>query len=164
MTFAPPPDPPLLNGLRLVATGVGVLSFLVMLTMILLGVAARYLGLRGVEWSFEAAAIAFLWVSFFGVILAELNRENVALTLLTDRLSGPVAQIVAVLGGLVVLWFIVMLLISGLAFAAKTGFSPTPVLRLPRLVQILPLIGFTLGILMVTLVRVIGLLRQGLRA
>ncbi|MCB6179081.1 TRAP transporter small permease subunit [Rhodobacter sp. Har01] len=161
MPLPTPPDPLVLNGLRWLATGVAVLSFAVMILAILLGIAARYLGLRGVEWTFEVAAISFLWVSFFGVILAELNRENVALTLVTDRLHGRAAQVLAILGGLAVLWLAGALLFSGLAFAQKTGLAPTPVLRLPRLVQSLPLVGFTLGVLVITLARLVALLRQG---
>ena len=158
------PDPRFLDGLRRLATWVAVLAFAIMLGATLLGIAARYLGLRGVEWSFEVAAISFLWVSFFGVLLAELKRENVALTLFTDRLRGRAAWLFALLGAAAVLWFSVTLLESGIAFADKSGMAPTPLLRLPRLVQILPLIFFALGILIIAATRALVILRRAARS
>ncbi len=157
-------DPRFLGVLRSLATWVAVLAFGVMLGATLLGVAARYLGLRGVEWSFEVAAISFLWVSFFGVLLAELKRENVALTIFTDRLRGRAAGLMALLGALAVVLFSATLLKSGIAFADKSGMAPTPLLRVPRLVQIVPLIVFALGILAIAATRAFVILRRAARS
>lgn len=143
--FASSGDPRFTRWFGMLAAGVGGAAFIGMAASALLGVAARYLGLRGMDWSFEVAAILFLWTSFFGALLAETRRENVAFRLLADRLDGRPAQILSLLGALAVLWFAFSLLQSGLAFAERSGAAPTPVLRLPRIVQILPLIAFAGG-------------------
>jgi TRAP-type transport system small permease protein len=160
----PPRDPALLDRLRPFVTVVAVLSFLTTLGTTLLSVVARNLGLSGLEWSFEAAAISFLWTSFFGVLVAELRRENVALTLLLDRLRGRAAWFVRLAGTVATIWFATAMVLSGLDFAARSGFAPTPVMRLPRLIQILPLLAFAVGVLIISGSRAWSLLRMRARS
>lgn len=151
--FASPGDPRFTRWFGGLVAGVGVAAFIGMSVSTLLGVAARYLGLRGMDWSFEVAAILFLWTSFFGALLAEARRENVAFRLLADKLDGRLGQVLSLLGALVVLWFAISLCQSGLAFAERSGAAPTPVLRLPRIIQILPLIAFAGGTVVIIAAR-----------
>lgn len=135
----PLPDLPLVRWIRSVAAVVSVAAFVAMTGAVLLGVAARYLRIPGFEWSFEAAAILFLWVSFTGVVVAELRGENVAFTTFVERLRPAAARAVAIVGVLAMLWFMVRFAESAIAFDGRVGASPTPVLRLPRHVQIAPM-------------------------
>lgn len=150
-----PHDPTLLRWFGWLTTGIAVSAFVGMTITTLLGVAARYLGLRGVEWTFEVTGILFLWTSFFGVIVAELRRENVAFTFLVDKLDSRWGRILAFICSLLTLWLAIELTRSGIGFAARSGMAPTPLLRLPRLVQILPFIAFAGGIALITFLRIL---------
>ncbi|WJI50348.1 TRAP transporter small permease subunit [Mesorhizobium sp. C089B] len=75
-TLSPPPAGR--GWLVLAFEFVGVAAFVVMFGSTLLSVIARYFEFGGVEWSFEIAGIAFIWITFIGVINAELRGENVA--------------------------------------------------------------------------------------
>lgn len=154
-------DPAALRWFGWLVAIIAIAAFLGLTVTTLLGASARYLGVRGVEWSFEISGILFLWTTFFGVILAELRKENVAFTLFVDRLSRPAGRVVAILCGLATLWLAYHFLMSGLAFAARSGSSPTPLLRLPRLVQILPLVCFAGGTILIVAVRLIQDLMKG---
>ena len=136
--WSPGQDGFVLTWLRHLVTAVAAAAFIVTLLATLGGLASRYFGLRGFEWTFELTAISFLWTSFFGVLLAEIRRENVAFTLLADRLEGAVATAVALVCGALVLVLGAALLDSGIAFLERSGAAPTPLMRLPRAVQILP--------------------------
>lgn len=150
-----PVEPVLLRWIGHLAALIAVAAFLTMLGATLLGIFARQFGLAGMEWTFEAAAIAFLWTSFFGVLVAEVRRENVALTLISARLHGHVALIVGVAVAAATLWLALSLLGSALAFAGRSGHTPTPVMRLPRLIQIMPMIIFAGGTAVIVLTRAV---------
>ncbi len=157
-------QPVLLRWIGNLAAFIAALAFLVTLGATLLGVFARHMALSGMEWTFEAAAIAFLWTSFFGVLLAEVRRENVALTLISNRLKGGVALVVSLAVAVATLWLTISLFNSALAFAGRSGGSPTPVMRLPRLIQIMPVIVFAGGAAVIVLVQAFHDLRSRVRA
>lgn len=109
----------------------GAAAFTVMFISTLLSVVARFFGLSGFEWTFEVAGIAFVWVTFLGIVVGEIRGENVSFDPVKDSLppavrrlvDGGIAICVAILG-LVFLW-------SGWAVWQRFAFVPTPVLRLP---------------------------------
>ncbi|RIY01422.1 TRAP transporter small permease subunit [Aureimonas flava] len=156
-----PADPRALRWFGWLMTSIAVSAFLGMTTATLLGVAARYLGVRGLEWTFEMSGILFLWTSFAGVVVAELRRENVAFTVLVQGLGRRGRRIVALVGSALTLWLAVEMLRSGIAFAGRSGMAPTAVLRLPRLVQIAPLVVFAAGVALIVVARIVQDLRAG---
>lgn len=158
--WSPQQDGFVLTWLRHLVTAVAAAAFIVTLLATLGGLTSRYFGLRGFEWTFELTAISFLWTSFFGVLLAEIRRENVAFTLLADQLRRPAATALALVGGVLVLVLGVALLDSGIAFLERSGLSPTPLMRLPRAIQILPFICFAAGLCLILLVRFVDTLRK----
>lgn len=136
-------------------TATAIVAFLLMTGTTLLGVVARYWLLRGFDWTFELSAILFLWVTFCGVVVAEIRRENVAFTLFIDGLSTRVGRLIALAGAVLLLWFACDLFLSAWSFAERSGARPTPVLRLPRLIQILPLMVFAGCISVIAAVRTV---------
>jgi TRAP-type transport system small permease protein len=148
-------DPLFLRWFGWLMTAIAASAFIAMTATTLLGVAARYLGLRGLEWTFEISGILFLWTTFAGVVVAELRRENVAFTVLIQRLGRKGLRIVSLIGAVLTLWLAFELLRSGIAFAGRSGMNPTPLLRLPRLVQIAPVILFAAGITLIIIVRIV---------
>ena len=148
-------DPLFMRWFGWLMTTIAVSAFLAMTTTTLLGVAARYLGLRGLEWTFEISGILFLWTTFAGVVVAELRRENVAFIVLIQGLGRKGLRIVGLIGAILTLWLAFETVRSGIAFAGRSGMNPTPLLRLPRMVQIAPLLLFAAGIALIIIVRIV---------
>ena len=109
----------------------GAVAFVVLLIATGLGTVARYLVLPGFEWSFEVAGFAFVWVTFLGTILAEVGGENVALDLADRRLGPGGRRLLGALRACALLVVAAALLRSGLAMLARTGATPSSVLRVP---------------------------------
>lgn len=126
------PPPPSRRGLATRAFElIGVVAFIIMFGSTLLGVIARYFEFGGVEWSFEVAGIAFIWITFIGLINAEIRGDNVAFEALKQ--SAP-PRLKAVFDGVAVLALLGMgitFLISGIAVWRHSWMVPTSVLRLP---------------------------------
>ena len=112
-------------------SALGVAFFAVMFIAIILGVISRYLGVTGFEWSFEIAGLTFVWVTFLGVVVAELRGENVAFEALRDAARPSRRRILELAASLCLLAVGVALLLSGLAMLRQSAVVPTPVLRWP---------------------------------
>lgn len=110
----------------------GSVAFTILFVSTLLSVVARLFALRHFEWTFEVAGIAFVWVTFLGIVVGEIRGENVSFDPVKDSfrpsirraIDGAIAVCVTLLG-LVLLW-------SGWAVWQRFAFVPTPVLRLPQ--------------------------------
>ena len=104
----------------------GAIAFAILFVSTLLSVVARFFALSHFEWTFEVAAIAFVWVTFLGIVVGEIRGENVSFDPVKDSfrpsirraIDGGIAVCVAVLG-LVLLW-------SGWAVWQRFAFVPTP--------------------------------------
>lgn len=114
-----------------VFAGFGVFFFALMFLATMLGVVARYFGVTGFEWSFEVAGITFVWVTFLGVVVAELRGDNVAFASLRGMLRPSRRQFLDLFEELCLLAIGLALLASGLAVLRQSGHVPTPVLRWP---------------------------------
>jgi TRAP-type C4-dicarboxylate transport system permease small subunit len=133
MTDRPPPG--VERWIARFAIGLGLLALLVMVVATLLAVLARYFQVTGLEWSYEVAGLAFIWVTCMGVVVAEADGENAAFDVLKlaapRRLRAALDDIAAlVLGG-----FGAVLLLSSVAMLQRSAFVPTPLLRLPGFVM-----------------------------
>jgi TRAP-type transport system small permease protein len=110
---------------------IGVLAFAVMFCSTLLGVIARFFEFGGVEWSFEVAGIAFIWITFIGLINAELRGENVAFEALKHSSPPRLKSVFDAIAVLALFAMGVAFLFSGLAVWQRSWMVPTSVLRLP---------------------------------
>ncbi|WP_258591897.1 TRAP transporter small permease [Mesorhizobium sp. AR07] len=110
---------------------IGVVAFIVMFGSTLLGVIARYLEFGGVEWSFEVAGIAFIWITFIGVINAELRGENVAFEALNHSAPVRLKAVFDMIGTIALLAIGIAFIVSGWAVWQRSWLVPTPVLRMP---------------------------------
>jgi TRAP-type transport system small permease protein len=129
-TISPPPSR---RGLIVrILEGLGVAAFVVMFFSTLLGVIARYFEFGGVEWSFEVAGIAFIWITFIGMVNAELRGENVAFEALNQAAPSPLKRIFDLIAVLALLTMGAAFLISGWAVWQRSWMVPTSVLRLPN--------------------------------
>lgn len=116
-------------------TGLGLVALAVMAVTTLLAVGTRFLGLPGLEWSYEVAGIAFVWTTFLGAALAEARRENAAFEVVRARLPGAWRGGLERLGAVLLLGVGAALVASGIAALWRSGWVPTPLLRWPGAVQ-----------------------------
>lgn len=109
----------------------GVVAFIVMFFSTLLGVIARFFEFGGVEWSFEVAGIAFIWITFVGLLNAELRGENVAFEALNQSAPPTLKQIFDLISVVALMTMGITFLISGWAVWQRSAMVPTAVLRMP---------------------------------
>ena len=114
-----------------VFAALGVAFFAAMFIATMLGVVSRYFGVTGFEWSFEIAGMTFVWVTFLGVVVAELRGENTAFEALRDMALPPRRRILDLAASLCLLAIGLTLLLSGIAMVRQSALVPTPVLRWP---------------------------------
>ena len=133
----------------------GMLALLVLLVSTGLGVVGRYFHLHGVTWSFEMLSIMFLWVIAVGTVLAEVVGENVSV----DGTSSDRGRFFRTYHAVVLLLVSAALVRSGTAMLGRTGFMPTPVMRMPSWTMqgIVLFMGIGLGI--IALLRLFRILR-----
>ena len=137
----------------------GVGLFVVLIGMTLLGVIARYLLLPGLEWSFELAGIAFVWVVFIGTITAELRWQNMAFEALIARFSPGIRKGFAALSAVVLLAVSAAMSLSALGVVERTAHVLTPVLRIPSSVTALAALVFSSCAVLIALFRLWELVR-----
>ena len=116
-------------------TALGIAALLTMVIATLLAIVTRFLGVTGLEWSYEVAGIAFVWTTFLGAALAEARRENAAFEVVRVAAPPPVRQALEHLSALLLLVVGAVLLASGIAAIQRSGWVPTPLLRWPAFVQ-----------------------------
>jgi TRAP-type C4-dicarboxylate transport system permease small subunit len=130
---------------HLVLTWAGMAALATIVVATGLGVVGRYLHLGGVTWSFELVAMAFLWITAIGTILAEVVGENVSV----DGTSVDRGAFFRVYHALVLLAVSAALVWSGWAMLRRTGFMPTPVMRAPTWTMqgVIVVMGIALGVI-----------------
>lgn len=131
----------------------GAVFFLITLGSTLLGIAARYFQLDNVEWSFEVAALSFIWVTFIGCTLSEIHRENVSFTGFITLLPGKVQTVLAFVSNLVLLGTSGWLAVSGYLVLQRSAWVPTPVLRWPSGIIMFALFSAAIMLAIIALVR-----------
>lgn len=136
-------------------TWAGMLALLVLIVSTGLGVVGRYFHLQGVTWSFEMLSIMFLWITAVGTVLAEAVGENVSV----DGTSSDRGPVFRLYHALVLLLVSAALVRSGTAMLGRTGYMPTPVMRIPSWTMqgIVLFMGIGLGI--IALLRLFRILR-----
>lgn len=141
----------------------GAIMFTVTFLSILAGVLSRYFNLHGFEWSFEIATIGFIWVTFIGAVIAEIRHENVRFQGLANLLPPSVQRMLEAFASVALLGISGWLLYSGSAFMARTGWGPTPVLRLPTGLSSAALVSAAAMLALLAVIRLVRLLRTGVR-
>lgn len=131
------------RAVHLALTVAGMLALLVLLGATILGVAGRYFHINSVTWSFELLAIMFVWVTAIGTVLAEIAGENVSV----DGTRRDRGTFFRIYHELVLLLVAAAMVRSGWAMLARTGYMPTPVMRLPSFTMqgIILVMGLALG-------------------
>lgn len=141
--------------------GMTIVGVLVVVALILstgLGAVGRYLGLSGITWSFEMVSILFLWTTAIGAVLSEVAGENVSIDGNTST-SGR-SRWFRIYHNLVLLSVAAAFLWSGKAMLGRTGFVPTPVMRVPNwtVQSIIVFMGAALAV--IAIARIVSAFRE----
>jgi len=147
------------GGIDSVLSVIGMIAFLATFGSTLCGVIARYFHVAGFEWSFEVAGIAFIWVTFIGAALAEINNQNVHFDGVLSQFSARWQLRLAIIGGVILLLVGGWLLASGVAFGQRAGSVRTSVLGLPGWVTISALLVSAVTLVVFALLRLFAQVR-----
>lgn len=134
----------------------GMLALIVLLVSTGLGVVGRYFHISGVTWSFELLSIMFLWITAVGTVVAEIAGENVSI----DGTSSERGPVIRFYHALVLLLVAAALVRSGYAMLGRTGFMPTPVMRIPSWTMQGIVIFMGIGLGAVALLRLFRIVRR----
>lgn len=132
----------------------GVIVFTILIAVILLGAIARYFSIAGVEWSFEVAQIAFIWVIFIGTVIAELEHQNVGFNWLEARATGSFRTVLSLVSSGVLLAVAGFLAFSAYLMVGRTLTIPTPVLRISAAISPAALLFAAIALVIVAVLRI----------
>lgn len=105
-------------------------------TLLLGGVALRYVFAVAAPWIDEVVSLSFMWLAMLGAVLAALRNEHMRLAFVVERLSGPTRGLVQAVALAFVMSFLGALLVPAFEFAREEWFITTPVLGLPNTLRV----------------------------
>ncbi len=136
--------------------------FLVVMTALIgIQVASRNLLNIGLPWADELARFAGLASVFFTIPLLQYHGRHIAVDVLSSRLHGRAAAVLAAVNELVVLFFCSLLLISFASFFQRAAFFATPAIGMPNWLFYSPPLAGMIICTLVTCLRLIRLLSSG---
>ena len=102
-----------------------------MVVIVFSNVIGRYFLESALAWSEEISRFLFIWLVFFGAILAYINDEHLALDLLVKVLPTKVSQMVAVIGDLLVIYALSLITIGGYKITVENWTWLSPAAAIP---------------------------------
>lgn len=93
----------------------------VIVLIVFLNVALRYIANTGLTWSEEIAVNLFVWVIFLGAILAGLDGLHIKVDMLTRQLPRKIQKIFLVISSMCVLFALGVLIIGGIDVVKVTN-------------------------------------------
>lgn len=84
-----------------------------------------------ISWSEEAARYLLVWTTFLGATLAYQRGRHIAVTVLVDRLPGPLARFARVLAHAASVVFFAVVIVAGWRYMDLQGFQVSASLRIP---------------------------------
>jgi TRAP-type C4-dicarboxylate transport system permease small subunit len=95
------------------------------------GVITRYITAQPATWAGEVAGIAFAWTIFIGSSAALKRNMHVSIDMLVIFLPAPARRVVAIVGDIIVLAFLLLVFILAVEFTIEAWDNPSSVLRIP---------------------------------
>jgi len=121
-----------------------ILAILLALMVIIVfsNVIGRYFLESSLAWSEEISRFLFIWLVFFGAVLAYINDEHLALDLLVKALPKKVSQVIAVIGNLLVIYALSLITIGGYKITMENWTWLSPAIEIPYAYVLLLLLWF----------------------
>ncbi len=137
------------------ATAMGVIVLLVFVN-----VAMRYILNTGLTWSEEVAVNLFVWVIFLGAILAGLEGLHIKVDLLTSKLPKGAQKVCLVVSSLCVLFAMGVLIVGGVGVVEVTDSNISSATGLPFSYISVSLVIFAVCLGLITIYNTIKELRS----
>ncbi|TMX42108.1 TRAP transporter small permease [Vibrio sp. Hep-1b-8] len=121
----------LINWLDQLVNLVAIASMLTMVILVFMNVVLRYAFDSGLPWSEEASRIAFVWVVFLGIIIANRDNSHLRVDIIVSRLGNIGQKITGAIAGIVIVLVLISVLIGGSKLIALTHAQGLPATGIP---------------------------------
>jgi TRAP-type C4-dicarboxylate transport system permease small subunit len=118
-------------GFRLFLKAILVILFFIMVATVFANVFCRYCLRNSLNWVDEVSRAAFVWMTFFAIVITVWDNEHIGLDNLIARVHHGAGQVVNVIAALLKLVFFLYLLLGGWKLVSLTLFQLTPYLGIP---------------------------------
>ncbi len=95
-------------------------ALMAMVLLVFVNVALRYVLNSGLPWSEEVARLCFVWVVFFGIILAAKEKSHLAVDIVSANLSPKISLYLSYVTRLITLFLMLALIIGGVKLMMLT--------------------------------------------
>ena len=134
----------------------------VIVLLVFINVAMRYVLNSGLTWSEEIAVNLFVWVIFLGAILAALENSHIKVDLLTSRLSVKMQKVFLVIANTCVLFSMGILIRGGIDVVDVTQRNVSAATGIPFSYISVSLVVFAVAIVFITLYQTYKALKSSL--
>ncbi|MEZ8991204.1 TRAP transporter small permease [Vibrio breoganii] len=121
----------LINWLDQLVNLVAIASMFTMVILVFMNVVLRYAFDSGLPWSEEVSRIAFVWVVFLGIIIANRDNSHLRVDIIVSRLSKIGQKITGAIAGIVTVLVLISVLIGGSKLIALTHAQGLPATGIP---------------------------------
>jgi TRAP-type C4-dicarboxylate transport system permease small subunit len=128
----------------------------VMAITILFQVFLRYVAKASLPWSEELARYLMVWIGLMGASIAMHEGRHVGVSVVVDRMRGPLKRLLAGVALLGVLWFLWLMISQGIVLLGNIWQQRSPALNLP---MVIPYAAVPLGALFMTVQVLLALCR-----
>ncbi|MDD3997266.1 MAG: TRAP transporter small permease [Sphaerochaetaceae bacterium] len=126
----------------------------VMLFAILLQISARMLLDIGFGWTEELARYMMVWLTYVGAVVSVRQGTHIAIDLVVRKFSPKWQKIIALIGSLCVLFFLIVMIVQALKLNSSTAIKRqlSPGLQMPikYLYGVIPICGIGMLLAVVT--------------
>ena len=121
--------------------GVSVLCMVLILLLVIVQVAMRYLFNSPLTWSEELAVFVMIWLTFIGSLICMRDKEHIEVTILVDYLPRSLQRIVVAFSRLASVFFLLVVAYYGfeLVMENMTVTSPANKISMGLVYTIIPL-------------------------
>ena len=129
-----------------------------MVVVVCLGVFFRYVLNSSLVWYDEFASYLLVWLTFYGVVVADFQQRHIGFDLLVNKLAPPARKVVDILAELAVFGFQFVLFYYGWILTQKMGDETAISLVWVKVAWITSVMPITGGImLLISLTRLAGI-------
>jgi TRAP-type C4-dicarboxylate transport system permease small subunit len=131
-------------------TTITAILFIVLIALLAMQVFLRYVVNKSVSWSEEVSRWFFIWIIYFGCMLAAKDEKHIRVTVQLNKLPKKVQKIVITIGDLIWVAFSIALGVLGLQMVLEMFRYPirsnTTGLNMVFVYAIIPISFFTMAV------------------
>ncbi len=116
----------LLQYFEKIISAMAIAALFAMVFLVFINVSLRYLFNSGLAWSEEVARLCFVWVVFFGIILAAKEKSHLTVDIILDILPPKISLILSYIIRFITIFIMIALMIGGVKLMALTYYQSLP--------------------------------------